>query len=98
MREYLQYPCGRHERQQRQHRKFGFQRGDFSGVVRYTSTGSVNTAFGRAGGATNSFTPQKPQVAPFAQALQLNGNIVAVVTSLADNKTGGLVVARHLGQ
>jgi uncharacterized delta-60 repeat protein len=51
------------------------------GMVRYTSNGSVDSTFGAGGGVTNSFTPQEPQAAPFALALQTNGDIVAAGTA-----------------
>jgi uncharacterized delta-60 repeat protein len=47
------------------------------GLVRYSSSGSVDTTFGEGGAVTTTFAPTEPGATPFALALQTNGDIVA---------------------
>jgi hypothetical protein len=68
---------------------------DFA-LARYTSNGTSDPSFGSNGEQTMAFGTNEAAICGLA--IQTNGNIVAVVTSLAGNKTGGLVVARYLGQ
>jgi uncharacterized delta-60 repeat protein len=46
------------------------------GLVRYNSSGSVDTTFGEGGAVTTTFAPTEPSATPFALALQTNGDIV----------------------
>jgi hypothetical protein len=56
----------------------------------------IGPTFGSNGEETTAFGTNEATICGLA--IQTNGNIVVVVTSLASNKTGGLVVARYLGQ
>ena len=73
---------------------------DFA-LARYTGIGGLDSTFGTGGEVTTAFGSN--QAAIYALAVQSDGKIVAVGTSLESNnnpggKTGGLVVARYLGQ
>jgi uncharacterized delta-60 repeat protein len=68
-------------------------------LARYTSTGGLDTTFGSSGEVTTAFKTN--QAAIYGLALQSDGKIVAVGTSLENSRnpggqTGGLVVARYL--
>jgi uncharacterized delta-60 repeat protein len=64
---------------------FGAQAGDFA-LTRYIGNGALDTAFGSGGKVTTAFENNEASI--FALALQSNGRIVAVGTS----------IARYLGQ
>jgi uncharacterized delta-60 repeat protein len=71
---------------------------DFA-LARYSSTGVFDTTFGSGGTATTALGTSSSVI--YALALQSDGKIVAVGSSLPipnDGPTGGLVVARYLGQ
>lgn len=79
MREYLQYPCGRHYRQQRKHRQFGFQRGLRHGPVH--PHGQRGHDFRPGGRSDQQLHPHERQAAAFTLALQTNVVIVAAGTA-----------------
>lgn len=73
---------------------------DFA-LGRYSSTGAVDTTFGFGGETMTAFGTN--QAAIYGVALQSDGKIVAVGTSLKNTlipggQTGGIVVARYLAQ
>jgi uncharacterized delta-60 repeat protein len=70
-------------------------------LARYTGNGGLDSTFGTNGEVTTAFGSN--QAAIYALGVQSDGKIVAVGTSLESNnnpggKTGGLVIARYLGQ
>jgi uncharacterized delta-60 repeat protein len=73
---------------------------DFA-LVRYTGNGALDSTFGTGGKVTTAFGSNQASI--YALAVQSDGKIVAVGPSLestqnSGGKTGGLVVARYLGQ
>jgi uncharacterized delta-60 repeat protein len=70
-------------------------------LARYTSTGGLDTTFGSSGEVTTAFKTNQASI--YGLALQSDGKIVAVGTSLESSQnpggqTGGLVVARYLSK
>jgi uncharacterized delta-60 repeat protein len=70
-------------------------------LARYSSTGAPDTTFGSGGQASTAFGTN--QAAIYGLALQNDGKIVVVGTSLKNaqipgGQTGGIVVARYLAQ
>lgn len=70
---------------------------DFA-LARYSSSGGVDATFGSSGKVTTTFGTNEAAI--YALALQSDGKIVAVGSSLESlgGQTGGLVVARYLAQ
>lgn len=71
---------------------------DFA-LARYSGNGALDATFGSSGKATTAFGTN--QAAIYALALQSDGKIVAVGSSVEPSlggQTGGLVVARYLAQ
>ena len=73
---------------------------DFA-LARYTGNGALDSTFGTGGKVTTAFGSNQASI--YSLAVQSDGKIVAVGASLESTnnpggKTGGLVVARYLGQ